>query len=183
MEVMLAQADFVFISFGGLIKVASIAEEMKNPGKVIPLGMLLSLTVVGVTYLIVIFVTIAVMGEKFTGSTSLIFKAAEVLMQHRGRVLYSIATIAVIVTLANADIMTASRYPLALARDEMLPSFFARINDAFKTPHTSISSHRSGHYHCHVFRSHCAGQDGIERIDIHLHFFPVWPWSSCGKAT
>ena len=39
-------AGFVFVSYGGLLKVASIAEEVKNPGRTVPLGMMLSLVTV-----------------------------------------------------------------------------------------------------------------------------------------
>jgi len=37
-----ATAGLVFISFGGLTKVASIAEEVKRPGRNLPLGMILA---------------------------------------------------------------------------------------------------------------------------------------------
>ena len=40
-----ATAGFVFVSFGGLLKVASLAEEIKDPGRVLPLGMIIALFV------------------------------------------------------------------------------------------------------------------------------------------
>jgi amino acid transporter len=54
----LATAGLVFISFGGLTKVASIAEEVKNPGKNLPLGMILAWFVVTLFYIAVIAVTV-----------------------------------------------------------------------------------------------------------------------------
>ncbi|MDD3626086.1 MAG: amino acid permease, partial [bacterium] len=36
-------AGFVFVSFGGLLKIASVAEEVKDPAKTVPLAMILSL--------------------------------------------------------------------------------------------------------------------------------------------
>ncbi|MCK4233639.1 amino acid permease, partial [candidate division WOR-3 bacterium] len=47
---MFATASFVFISYGGLTKVAALAEETKNPGKNLPLGMFLSLIVTSIFY-------------------------------------------------------------------------------------------------------------------------------------
>ena len=41
-----AAAGLVFVSFGGLTKVTSIAEEVQNPGRNLPLGMLLAWGVV-----------------------------------------------------------------------------------------------------------------------------------------
>jgi len=52
-----ATAGFVFISYGGLTKIASLAEEVKQPGRNIPLGMILSIIVVGILYALVVFVT------------------------------------------------------------------------------------------------------------------------------
>ncbi len=39
-------AAMVFVAFGGLTKVASVAEEVKNPGRNLPLGMFVSYGVV-----------------------------------------------------------------------------------------------------------------------------------------
>ena len=43
-------AGFVFVSYGGLLKIASVAEEVRNPGRTIPAGMILSLVVTGILY-------------------------------------------------------------------------------------------------------------------------------------
>lgn len=56
-----ATASFVFISYGGLTKVAALAEETKDPGKNLPLGMMLSLVVTAIIYTLVIYVTVGVM--------------------------------------------------------------------------------------------------------------------------
>ena len=53
-------AGLIFVSFGGLTKVCSVAEECKKPGRNIPLGMLLSWGIISLLYLLVIFVTIGV---------------------------------------------------------------------------------------------------------------------------
>jgi len=49
-ESILAAAGMIFISYGGLTKVASLAEEVKNPGRNIPYGMFLSFFVVNILY-------------------------------------------------------------------------------------------------------------------------------------
>ena len=41
---------FVFVSYAGLLKIASVAEEIKNPARNIPLGMIISLLVVSLLY-------------------------------------------------------------------------------------------------------------------------------------
>ncbi|MFC1782907.1 amino acid permease [Planctomycetota bacterium] len=138
---MLTAAGFVFVSFGGLLKVASIAEEVKNPGRTLPLGMILSLLVVTLSYLAVIFIAIAVLGNDLEGVENRkmpLSAAAREFMGETGFIVLGIAAICAIVTAANAGIMAASRYPLALARDKMLPEIFGRLNKKFQTPHISI---------------------------------------------
>jgi len=132
-------AGFVFISYGGLIKVASVAEEVKNPGIVVPLGMILSLLIVSIFYMLVVFVTSGVLGASVLDySLTPISDGAAVFMGSSGRILLSIAAIMAFISTANAGIMAASRYPLALAEDDLLPHFLGKINERFKTPHVSI---------------------------------------------
>ncbi len=137
-DAVLPTAGLVFVSFGGLLKVANIAEEAKKPGRNIPLAMLLSMIVVSVFYLLVVFACIAVLGPNLSGLQHPVAEASRVFMGNAGPVLYSVAAVLAIVSSANAGIMAASRFPLALARDEMLPAWLGKINARCKTPHPAI---------------------------------------------
>jgi amino acid transporter/mannitol/fructose-specific phosphotransferase system IIA component (Ntr-type) len=135
----MSTAGFVFISYGGLLKVASIAEEVRDPGRVVPMGMILSLLVVGLLYVVVVFVTAGVMDDHMLNvSITPISDAAAVFLGGRGRIVLGIAAIFAFVSTANAGIMAASRYPLALSRDKLLPGLLGRVNERFKTPHFAI---------------------------------------------
>ncbi|MFH1798245.1 MAG: amino acid permease [Candidatus Omnitrophota bacterium] len=132
-------AGFVFVSYGGLLKVASIAEEVKNPGKTVPLGMILSFLVVVVFYALVVFVTTGVLGAgQLDNSLTPISDAAYVFMGEAGKLILGIAAVLAFVSTANAGIMAASRYPLALSRDFLLPKVFGKISRRFKTPVVAI---------------------------------------------
>ncbi len=132
-------AGFVFVSFGGVLKIASIAEEVKDPDRVIPLGMILSLVTVGALYMLVVFVTSGVLGaSSLDNSMTPLSDGALVFMGEWGRILLSVAAILAFITTANAGIMAASRYPLALSRDGLLPGIFQQINRKFQTPHMAI---------------------------------------------
>ena len=132
-------AGFVFVSFGGVLKIASIAEEVKEPEKVIPLGMILSLITVGTLYILVIFVTSGVLGaSRLDNSLTPISDGAYAFMGQWGRILLSIAAILAFVSTANAGIMAASRYPFALSRDGLLPDVFNKINKKSQTPYVAI---------------------------------------------
>ena len=135
----LSTAGFVFISFGGLLKTAAIAEEVREPARTVPLAMILSLLVVSIFYALVVFVTSGVLGTaKLDNSLTPISDAAAVFMGRGGVILLSIAAILAFVSTANAGIMSASRYPLALSKDRLVPEFLGLTSGRFKTPHISI---------------------------------------------
>jgi APA family basic amino acid/polyamine antiporter len=132
-------AGFVFMSYGGLLKIASVAEEIKDPGRILPLGMILSLLFVAAFYTLTIFVTIGVMNPgRLETTLTPISDAAALFMGASGRIIMGIVAIMGFASAANAGIMGASRYPLALSRDNLFPQRFAKINHRFKTPHVAI---------------------------------------------
>jgi len=135
----LSTAGLVFISFAGLTKVASVAEEVKRPGRNLPLGMILAWLVVTVLYLAVVIVTIGVVdGSELATSYLPISLAADTFMGTAGFLILALAAIAAFVTTANGGILAASRAPMAMSRDRLLPPFLSRISPHFKTPHRSI---------------------------------------------
>ena len=135
----LVTAGFVFVSYGGLLKVASLAEEIKNPGRVLPLGMILSFFVVSVFYILVIFVTVGVLDAgSLVRSLTPLPDAAAVFMSGWGKILLGVIALMAFSSAVNAGILGASRYPLALSRDELLPELFGRIHARFHTPYIAI---------------------------------------------
>ncbi len=133
----LSTAGLAFISYGGLLKVASVAEETRKPGRILPLGMFLSFVVVTGFYFLVVFVTVGVLGGRLAGSMTPISDGAGVIMGRYGKLLLSLAAVLAFISTANAGIMAASRYPLALSRDGILPSVIGRLS-RFKTPYVAI---------------------------------------------
>lgn len=132
-------AGLVFVSFGGLTKVASIAEEVKHPSRNIPLGMFFSFTVVTMLYILAVGVTVGIVdGSELKGSLIPLSLGASHVMGPAGMAILSIAAIIAFITTANSGILAASRSPMAMSRDQLLPKFFARLNQRFKTPHISI---------------------------------------------
>ena len=130
---------FVFVSYGGLLKVSSVAEEIRTPGRVIPLGLLLSLVAVTIFYTLAVAVTSGVLeSEVLDGSLTPLSDGGRAIMGQFGYIAMSIGAVLAFVTTANAGIMAASRYLLALSRDKMLPSPLAKINTRFRTPHVAI---------------------------------------------
>ncbi len=134
-----AAVGIVFISFGGLTKVASIAEEINNPVKNIPYGMITAFFVVVLLYGLTIFVTVGLLdGHEFAHSLTPLSTGGSKIFGFAGSVVMAFAAILAFISTANAGILSASRFPLAMSRDKLLPDFFAKVNKRFNTPHFSI---------------------------------------------
>jgi len=130
---------FVFVSYAGLLKIASVAEEIKNPTRNIPLGMILSLLVVSILYTLIVFVTTGVAdAANLSQSLTPISDGAAVFMGQWGRIALAVAAILAFLSTANAGIMTAARSLVPLSHDNLLPAFFGKINKRFSTPHNSL---------------------------------------------
>ncbi|MCI1209009.1 MAG: amino acid permease [Treponema sp.] len=132
-------SGFIFISFGGLLKVANMAEEIEKPEKTIPKGMFLAVGVVTLLYAATVFGVIGVL-DSGTLSVSLepVAEAGFKTMGLFGYIIISIAACLAFITTANSGIMAASRYLPALAKDGLIPSFFAATRKGRKTPVPAI---------------------------------------------
>jgi len=139
----LATIGIVFVSYAGLTKVASVAEEVQNPDRNIPLGMGLSLLTATALYVVGVAIMVAILPSSELNADLLtpVYTSGEVffnwLPYTLGPILIVVAAIAAFASTGNAGIMSASRYPLAMARDQLLPDGFAKIG-RFKTPTRSI---------------------------------------------
>lgn len=134
----LEAVGIVYISFAGITKIVSVAEEVKDLERNIPLGMMLAISITLVIYVLGLIVVVGVMpGETLSGSVTPIADAADAYMGPVGKIVVSIAAILAFVTSANAGITAASRYPLAMSRDDLIGEYWQKIGK-FKTPTRSI---------------------------------------------
>ena len=120
----------VFVSYVGLTKVASLAEEVENPDRNIPLGMTLALITATAVYVIGTYIMVAVLGvEQLSASITPVADTAKAFTKWiPSRIsmwLMVVAAVVAFAAMANAGIMAASRYPLAMARDNIMPKVFA----------------------------------------------------------
>lgn len=132
----------VFVSYAGLTKVASVAEEVQNPDRNIPLGMTLSLITATVIYTLGTLLLIKILEpQALYDSLTPIADAGRVFMgdwpYDLGVILIVVAAIAAFASTGNAGIMSASRYPYAMAKDKLVPDSLSKIGK-FGTPTTAI---------------------------------------------
>jgi amino acid transporter/mannitol/fructose-specific phosphotransferase system IIA component (Ntr-type) len=134
-------SGFIFISFGGLLKVANISEEVKNPRRNLPLGMIGAIVIVTILYVLMIIVMTGTLEPgQFSNSTTPVADSARITMGKPGYLIILAASTLAFFTTANAGIMAASRYPLALSEDKLIPAFMGRVSMKTKTPVTAIGT-------------------------------------------
>jgi basic amino acid/polyamine antiporter, APA family len=130
----------IFISFGGLTKISSIAEEVKSPALSIPRGMISAFFLVTIIYLLALFVTIGVVpGHELRNTLTPISVAASKFAGNPGFIVLAVAAMVAFITTGNAGLLAASRSPLAMARDDLLPQKIGIVHPRYKTPVLSIA--------------------------------------------
>ena len=139
-------AAFVFVSYAGVTKIASVAEEVENPDRNLPLGILISMGVMMVLYTLVVAAVVGLNDPEILstsgpgGGPSLTPMAdgAGQLLGGLGVAVISVIAILALTSMANAGVLASSRFPLAMSRDSLAPPGLARVSERFQTPLNAI---------------------------------------------
>lgn len=137
-EGLVATVGLVFVSYAGLTKVASVAEEVRDPDRNIPLGMFLSLATATAFYVVGVFLMVTLLDpDQLRADLAPVATTAGALLEGPAStvavLLVVLAAFAAFASTGNAGIMSASRYLLAMARDDHIWSGFSRLG-RFQTP-------------------------------------------------
>jgi APA family basic amino acid/polyamine antiporter len=136
---LMSTVAFVYISYAGVTKVAAIAGEIKNPDKNLPRAMILSLFIMTTIYVSIAFILVGnIPLDALEKDIKPIYTIANMLGgQYVG---YAAAIIGVItlISMANSGVLAASRFPFAMARHKLLPSFMSKIHSKYLTPTSTI---------------------------------------------
>ncbi|VAX26357.1 Uncharacterized amino acid permease, GabP family [hydrothermal vent metagenome] len=125
---LMSTTGLVFISYVGVTKIASISEEIKNPERNIPLGIFLAL---GTAFIVYILGTMIIVGivpmDILRGNLTAVATVEELKFGNIGVIIIAVAAIVAFISVANSGIMSASRYPLAMSRDHIIPASFRKL--------------------------------------------------------
>jgi APA family basic amino acid/polyamine antiporter len=130
-------AAIVFLAYVGFDAVSTTAEEAKNPQKDLPIGIMASLIVATVLYMVVAAIMTGTVFYKDLGVADPIALVLNTLKMPWASALISVGAIAGITSVLLVLIMGQPRILFAMSRDGLLPPFLARVHSRFKTPHVS----------------------------------------------
>lgn len=138
-EGLFSATALVFVSFAGVTKIAAIAEEVIEPEKNLPRGILASLVIVTIIYCsISLILSGHFTAETLGGDLKPIHTLATKVGGPLAASIFSIIAIFCMVNVSNAGILAGSRFPFAMARDSLLPGIFGKLQKKLLTPVNSI---------------------------------------------
>lgn len=135
---LLSTIALIYVAYIGFEVIADDAEEIKNPDRAIPLGILVSLTVLLVIYPMIIFVTLGtVPWQELAGSETALTDAVIRFLPQWGPAILGVTGIIATITSLNTAMLSATREAFTLSRDGMWPRFLSRLG-RFRTPYAAV---------------------------------------------
>ena len=135
----IAGVAFLYISYAGVTKIAAIAGEITSPSKNLPLTMIISLFLITSIYCLV---ALALVGNVEASILATDIKPIHTLFQTIGGDTFGLIAGVVgaltLLSMANSGVLASSRFPFAMSKDGLLPSYLAGINSKFMTPVSAI---------------------------------------------
>ena len=143
-EGIVAGAGLVFVSYAGVTKICSVAEEVKNPHRNLPLGMLAAQATVMVLYALVALaltsnIPMDVLGDHH--NVTPIATLAETVWGDVGRTVFAVISVVGLLSMCNAGVMASSRFPFAMARDHVLPPQLESVSPSLRHSHSIHRGH------------------------------------------
>lgn len=129
----------VFVSFLGFVKIAAVAEEIKEPSKNLPRALIGSVALVTVLYVVILLVIAGIFPQSTIREVrDPLTTAARQMLGGFGGIAIIFAGLLATLSSANASIMASSRINLAMARDRMVPNWLSKIHEKLLTPYRAI---------------------------------------------
>ncbi len=134
---LLATMALIFNAYVGFEVIADDAEEISDPSRNLPRAILISLTLITVTYVLVALVTLGVVPwQELSGSETALTDAAARFLPGWGVAMMALAGMIATLTSINTAMLSATREALTMSRDGMWPRFMARLGRR-RTPYAA----------------------------------------------
>lgn len=131
----LQASAIVFFSFIGFDAVSSTAEEVKNPQRDLPIGMIGTLIICTILYMAVSLVLTGILPYKsYLGDAAPVATALQSNGSSFAHLIVSVGALAGMTSVLLVCQIGQPRILMAMARDGLLPKAFAKLHPKFKTP-------------------------------------------------
>lgn len=127
----------IFYAFSGFEALVVPAGEMKNPQKNLPIAVMSTISICGLLYFSIQLIALGTLGPSLASSVSPIADVAEKIFGSSGKFLITLVMLTSIFGINLAASFIVPKAGVALAQDNMIPSFIATKN-RFGTPYVAI---------------------------------------------
>jgi len=132
---MLAGAAVVFFAYIGFDSVSTHTEEARNPQRDVPIGIIASLLICTVLYILVAAIITGMVPYNKISIDAPVSNAFKQVGLPWAQFVVSLGAVAGITSVLLVLMLSQARVLLAMARDGLLPrGFFAEVHDRFRTP-------------------------------------------------
>lgn len=132
-------AAILFFAFTGYARIATLAEEVREPRKTIPRAIIITIAVAIVLYAAVSVVALGVLGAPaMSGTSSPLQLAANAMAAPGISLVVTLGASTAMLGVLLSQIMGISRMLLAMGRRNDLPHFFELIHKRTYVPHVAI---------------------------------------------
>jgi len=137
---LLGSTVIVFFAYYGFENISNISEETKNPTRVIPRALIVSIIVTTVIYILVAISSIALVGwEELAKSDAPLALAASKVLGDHGQVVLTILALIATTNTVLMMLISGSRIIFGIAKyDETVPAIVADVHSHRKTPWLAI---------------------------------------------
>ncbi len=130
-------AAIVFFAYIGFDAVSTAAEEVKNPQRDLPIGIIASLIVCTVLYIVVAAILTGVVSYTQLNVSAPVALALQLIGQNWAAGIISLGAIGGITTVLLVMLYGQTRVFYAMSRDGLLPKMFSDVHPKHKTPFKS----------------------------------------------
>jgi APA family basic amino acid/polyamine antiporter len=130
-------AAFVFFAYIGFDAVATAAEEVRNPQKDMPIGILASLGICTVLYIVVSALMTGILPYNLLNDPAPISLVLQAVNQNWVAGFVSVGAIFGLTTVLLVMLYGQTRIFFAMSRDGLLPKMFSQVHAKYRTPYKS----------------------------------------------
>ncbi len=137
----LAAVPLILFAYIGFEHIANVAEETKDPRKVLPRAVILSITITATLYVLVSLAAVSLMDWRELGlSLSPLADAAGKVLGSQGHLLLSLIALFATTNTVLISLIASSRILYGMAEQHSLPPFLSKVHSKSRTPWLSIIS-------------------------------------------
>ncbi len=133
----LVGAGAIFFAYLGFDSVATTAEECKNPGRDLPIGIIVGLLICTALYIAVSLALTGIVDYKTLANAEPMARALRDVGSNIGSALVGTGAVVGMVTVLLVMMYGQSRIFFAMSRDGLLPEFFSKTHKKYETPYLS----------------------------------------------